>query len=224
MSYASCVLALADAPIASVIDGREYLTAKAAICGQQPVSLLLRAYPASTAAKALTTKAAGELLLVSGEVQLNGDSTEPVLDATVVCNATDTQYLNEVCIVGRIASDYRQTESGKSGKRTVAVNRYRKNPETEEPEELTDWYGVRGFGFNREKLEKIAKGSLVEVSGCFEQLVNAKKEPYCEIKARTIRVHKGRSGSRNAAAGTTAAGYDQDSFNGSPDDISDDWN
>jgi single-stranded DNA-binding protein len=224
MSYASCVLALADAPATSVIDGREYLTANAAIQGAQPVTVLLRAYPGGSAAKALAAKAAGELLLVSGEVQLNADSTHPVLDASVVCNATDSQYLNEVCIVGRVASDYRATESGKSGKRTVAVNRYRKNPETEEPEELTDWFGVRGFGYNRDKLEAIAKGSLVEVTGCFEQLTNAKKEPYCEIKARAIRVHKSRGGNRNPAAGTSAAGYDQDAFNGSPDDIADDWN
>lgn len=224
MSYASCVLALAEPPVTTVIDGREYLMARAAICGSSPVSLLLRAYPSSSAAKALATKTASELLLVSGEVQLNAENTEPVLDAFVVCNANETQYLNEVCIVGRVANEFRQTESGKSGKRTVAVNRYRKNPETEEPEELTDWFGVRGFGFNRDKLERLDKGSLVEVSGSFEQLTNAKQEPYCEIKARSIRIHKRRGGNRNAAAGTSAAGYDQDSFNGSPDDIPDDWN
>jgi single-stranded DNA-binding protein len=143
----------------------------------------------------------------------------------VICDAHSDQYLNEVVVVGRIGGDVRLAESGKSACRSIAVNRYRKDPDSAEPIEETDWYPIRGFGLNKDKLERCSKGALVQVAGVFSQMTSAKDEAYCEIRARSIRVHRAGSGG-NPAAGTTAVGYDQESFMGSTDPVGtlNDWN
>ena len=225
VSYASVIVALADQPVAIVADGKEFLSAAASIQGSQPVKVSIRARATSSAAKALQAKATGDLLIASGDISLAPDDGVPVITATVVCDAHADQYLNEVVIVGRIGSDSRLAESGKSVKRSVAVNRYLKASDSDEPVEVTDWYGVRAFGFTKQKLEAASKGSLVQVTGVFDQLTNAKQEAFCEIKARSIRVHKGRrtGGGKDPAEGTTAAGYDQESFLGEADDIASNW-
>lgn len=224
VSYASVIVALADQPVAIVADGKEFLSAAASIQGSQPVKVSIRARATSSAAKALQAKATGDLLIASGDISLAPDNGVPVITATVVCDAHTDQYLNEVVIVGRIGSDSRLAESGKSVKRSVAVNRYLKASDSDEPVEITDWYGVRAFGFTKQKLEAAGKGALVQVTGVFDQLTNAKQEAFCEIKARSIRVHKGRkAGGNDPASGTTAAGYDQESFLGDADDIAANW-
>jgi single-stranded DNA-binding protein len=224
VSYASVIVALDDQPVATVVDGKEFLSARASIQGAQPVQLHVRTRATSAAAKALQAKAVGDRLIVSGDVSLTPEGTSPVITASVVCDAHPDQYLNEVVIVGRIGSESRIAESGKSAKRSIAVNRYIKKSDSDEPVELTDWYGVRAFGFTKQRLEAADKGALVQVAGTFDQLLNAKQEAFCEIKARSIRVHKGRKGGApNPASGTAAAGYDQQSFMGSEDDIASDW-
>lgn len=222
MSYASVIVALADQPVAAIADGKEFITANATILGAQPVNLAIRAYATSSAAKALQGRSSGDLLIASGEVLLNDSGSAPIITAAVLCSAHNDQYLNEVVIVGRIGSESRIAESGKSAKRSVAVNRYFSDPATQERVEVTDWYGVRAFGYTKDKLESLQKGSLVQVAGAFDQLTNAKQEAFCEIKARSIRVHRSRQNA-NPAAGTSAAGYDQESFQGTPDDIATDW-
>lgn len=221
MSYASVLLHLGCQPHEQTQSGRAFLAATGSIPGTQPVELTLLAYPDSPAAKALQGHTPGDILIASGEVVLDEDNNAPIITAAVICDGHQDQYLNEVVVVGNVGSEARIAESGKSAKRSIAVNRYLVDPATEERTEKTDWYGVRCFGFNKEKLERISTGSLVLVAGSFNQLTNADGGQFCEIKARNVRVLKNRQ--LDPGAGTTAAGYDQSTFNGNPDDINTDW-
>jgi len=223
VSYASVLLHLGCAAHERTHNGKAFLAATGSIPGTQPVELTLLAYPDSPAAKALQAKEPGAILIASGEVVLDDDNDAPIITAAVICDGHADQYLNEVIVVGNLGGEARVAESGKSAKRSVAVNRYVVNPATEERTEKTDWYGCRCFGFNKDKLERIPTGSLVMVAGSFNQLTSSDGDLFCEIKARQVRVLKNRQPA-DPGAGTTAAGYDQGTFNGSPDDISTDWN
>lgn len=226
MSYASSIITLSDTPAPATADGKDFLQAHATVRGSEPVNILLRAHANSVAAKALAEKAAGDHLVASGELALDQpDGDLPIITAAVLCNAVDDQYLNEVVIVGRIGSDAKEAESGKSTRRSVAVNRYLRNddPTATEPVEITDWFPIRAYGFVKDRLESIDKGALVEVNGCFVQMTSATGSPYCEVKARYLRVHRGSKGAANPAAGTSAAGYDHESFQGQPDEMPTNW-
>jgi single-stranded DNA-binding protein len=226
MSYASLIVALADQPAKRSLDGRELIHVLASIQGSQPVSVALQATPGTASGDALLAKSAGALLLASGEIALIDDGNQPLITTRVICDAHPDQYLNEVVIVGNIGGSPRMASSGKSTSRSVAVNRYSRAPDSEELVENTDWFRVRGFGFNLDKLERIGKGALVQVTGSFSQMTSSSDDPYCEIRARTIRIHRSKGGGGNPAAGTTAVGYDQESYMGSADDIgtTTDWN
>lgn len=225
MSYATLIVALADQPAAATVNSKEVIAVRSQLQGRESLPVALHAPAGSAAAEALQGKTSGDLLIASGDVTLADEGSIPLITASVVCGAHADQYLNEVCIVGRIGSDSRTAESGKSTKRSIAVNRYRRDPATGEVLEETDWYGIRAFGFLKEKLERFDKGALIEVAGVFAPMTNAAGNTYCEVRARSIRAHKGGKGGANPAAGTTAAGYDQSAFMGSPDDIGDssDW-
>jgi single-stranded DNA-binding protein len=224
MSYASLIVALADQPSTTTVDGRELIRARAAVQGSQPVDVALRAIPGSASGDALLSKQQGNLLIVSGEICLVNDGNTPLVTTGVVCDAHDDQYLNEVVVVGHVGGETRAAQSGKSASRAIAVNRYRRSPGSDEPIEETDWFRIRGFGYNLEKLERVNVGALLQVSGSLSQMTSAKGEPYCEVRARSIRIHRNKGGGGNPAAGTTAAGYDQESYMGNPDDMPPDWN
>jgi single-stranded DNA-binding protein len=226
MSYASLIVALEDQPTTTTLDGREVIHVPAAVQGSQPVSVVLRAISGTASATALLAKKSGDLLIASGEVCLINDGNTPQITTGVVCDAHPDQYLNEVVVVGHVGGECRMAESGKSASRSIAINRYVRQPDTEDPVEITDWYRIRGFGYNLEKLERILTGALIQVSGSLSQMTSAKGEPYCEVRARSIRIHRNKGGGGNPAAGTTAVGYDQESYMGTPDDIgtTSDWN
>lgn len=221
MGYAALVAGLSSPPVATTANGKEFLTAPALIAGPREIGITIRCFATGSAAKALQEKKAGDRIIASGEIQLDPEGSHPIIDATVLGPAHDDQYLNEVVIVGRIGGDARSTE--KSAKRSIAVNRYRRDPDTNEVVEETDWYGVRGFGNLKTKLEGLGNGALVEVSGVFEQLENKDGQAYCEIKARAVKVHRNRKGGSSPAAGK-ATGYDADDFQGTAEDIATDWN
>lgn len=224
MSYASTVVCIGGPPQQLAINGKEFVSAPALITGSNAVKLQIQARADSTAGKFLATKKATDLVIASGDTALDENGSHPVITASVICDAHPDQYLNEIVIVGRIGSEARDAESGKSTKRSIAVNRYQRDPATEEIVELTDWFGVRAFGFTKQRLQTADKGALVEVTGMIDQLTNAKGEDFCEIKARSIRVHKGRKGGgANPASGKAVAGYDSESFMGSEDDFSPNW-
>jgi hypothetical protein len=221
VSYASAVVVLTDAPRQHVENGREFVTVSAQVpSDQRPIPVLVRAYADSAAAKALTEKAAGARLLISGDVQLTKEPEQPLITATVICPAYDDQYLCEVSLVGRVGGEPRDAD--KSTKRSIAINRYLPNPDGGDPIEETDWFGCRAFGKTKDRFSKVDIGSLVQVSGSFSQMANAKGEPYVEVKVRGLRTHKGGKGGGNPAVGTAAVGYDQASFEGN-DDISSNW-
>lgn len=223
LTYAAAVVVLTGPP-QSILDGsREFVSAPGEIpSGQAPIRVDVRSYKDGPAAGLLTQKAAGDRILVSGDVLLLGDSSQPVITAFVCCPATDDQYLNEVTLVGRIGSEPKP--AGKSTRRSVALNRYLPNPEGGDPIEQTDWYGCRAYGATQERFSRADIGSLVEVSGSFAQMTSSTNQPYCEVKVRSFRVHKGRTGGGDQASGTAAVGYDQAAFEVDHDLHSSDWN
>lgn len=225
MSYATAVITLSADPAPLEADGRAYLAATATVRGPEPVNLLVRAYENSAAHKALADKRSGDSVIASGEIALDQpDGDMPILTTAMLCNASEDQYLNEVVIVGRIGGDPKEADSGKSTRRSVAVNRYvRSVVEDEPPVEITDWYPVRAFGYVKKRLEEADKGALVEINGFFSQMTNAKGNPYCEVKARSFKLHRGSKGAGNVAAGTSAVGYDLETLQGSPDDMPTKW-
>lgn len=224
MSYASAIITLNADPAPLEADGRSYLAATSVIRGPEPINLLLRTYDGSVAAKAFAEKRSGDHLVVSGEVSLEKpDNDLPIITAAMICNAVEDQYLNEVVIVGRIGGDPKEADSGKSVSRSVAVNRYLPTGGDSDPIEVTDWYPVRAFGYVKGRLESADKGALVEINGFLSQMTNAKGSSYCEVKARSMRVHRGSKGAGNPAAGTSAVGYDMESLQGDPNDMPKAW-
>lgn len=220
MGYATAIVRLEHPPQQRLISGREFIATEAIICGKTPVDLTVRVSAGAKLSELFVKNQPGEVLLISGDLELDDEGSIPVIDAKVIGKASEDQYLNEAVIIGRIASDCRYPkDSDKSVKRSVAVNRYTRAPDEVEPVEHTDWHGVRAYGFTKNKLEGIAKGSLVEVTGCIEQLTNAEGKGFCEIKARSVKVHKTGRGTPNPAADSTTAGYEAEAFLGSADDL-----
>lgn len=223
VATAALIVSLESAFAPAVRDGKEVLLADSVIPGEQPVKVRVLAPSGASAAKLLQEKAPGDRVIISGPLRLEEDGALPAVTALVACPATEEQFLNEVLFVGRVGGEPRDAESGKSTKRSIAVNRYRRKPDSDETEELTDWIGTRAFGYTKTKLAGLKVGSLVEVNGILVQLTNAKNEPFCEVKARSIAVHKSKRGNSNAARGTMAVGYTDTEFEGSPEDINSDW-
>lgn len=225
MGYATAIVRLEHQPEQRLISGREFVATEATICGKTPVDLTVRVSTGAKLSQLFAQNQPGDVLLISGDLELDEDGSVPIVDAKVIGKASEDQYLNEAVIIGRVASECRYPkDSDKSVKRSVAVNRYKRVDGEEKPVEHTDWHGVRAYGFTKEKFETVAKGSLVEVTGCIEQLTNAKGENFCEIKARSVKVHRTGRGAPNPAADSTTAGYEAEAFMGSPDDLNaSDW-
>lgn len=216
MAHSVIAVALAAPPEPSVVNGKEVLEAYATTTGKEPVSLLLRVRNGSTAAAAFATKTTGSHLLASGDLLLSDESGSSVLFMNMFCDAVDKQFINETTVVGRLTGEAKSSPTQKSARRSLAVNRY-----PSKDQEVTDWYQLRGFGFLMEKLINAPKGSLIEAQGCLEQKTNKDGNQYLELKCRSIRVHNRGKGQSNPAEGTSASGYDAESFNGS--DMSTDW-
>lgn len=216
MAYSTIAVALGTTPGPSVANGKEVLECYANTTGTEPVTLLLRVRNGSAAAAAFATKASGSQLIVSGDLILNDATGASVLFVSMFCDAFEKQFINETVVVGRLSGEAKPSPTQKSVSRSLAVNRYQNN------EEITDWFRLRGFGFVMEKLTKAPKGALVSVHGCLEQRTNKEGHPYLELKCRSLRVHNKPKGQADPAAGTSASGYDSESFNGSSD-MSTDW-
>jgi single-stranded DNA-binding protein len=221
MAYATLIVQLTSAsqPPLSIDGGPEMHIYTAEIPGEPPVQVELLTKPGSKLQEALAARAAGDRVLVAGFLtarELEDDAGQvPVVTICMVCPATEEQFCNEVTVVGRVGAEARSAE--KSAKTSLALNRYRQNPADPDgdPEELTDWIGVRGFGFTKGKIEKLAKGTLLEVAGSLVQMSNAKKLPFFEVRARSIRSHgkgKGGRGSAVAPKNTSSVGYSASDF------------
>lgn len=213
MTTACVIASLAAEPVVCDSTGRETLESFAQTTSSDPCSFLLRTFSGSRNATFLSSCQAGQLLILAGDLTLQEDT--PVIYAHALCKAEPDQYLNEIVLVGRIAGENKVTASGKSASRSLAVNRFVKG------EELTDWWKIRGYGdYMLERLNKVPKGSLVSVTGCLEQRFNQNKQPYPEIKIRSIKLH---GKSKPKTSESNASGYAPEDFNGM-NQMPHDWN
>lgn len=216
------MVSVGAAPVQATINGVESLEFIAQVPDpNDPVNLTVRVKAGSKQAELLSTKTAGDLLILSGLLFL--EESAPVITPSVILTATDAQYLNEVLLVGHLAKPGRMTD--KTSLRTMALSRpIRKNGEWEEN---TDWFLIRGYASKnggssiRDRLNDAPKGSLVEVVGTLTQRTSKTQEAFVEVKARKFRVHKkgGGGGAPNPAAGKEVVGYDADAFTGDDDDM-----
>jgi len=207
----------------------EVISWGAAIPSDTPVTLELRAKPGGKIAEAVKSHPNGSRLLVAGFLttqDLVAGGQLPVVTVCMVCPASAEQFCNEVTVVGRVGGSSRLAE--KSAKVPLALNRYRQNPDDPEgdPIESTDWIGVRGFGFVKDKLAKAAKGALLEVAGSLSQMTNAKGEPYFEVRARSSRSHGKGGGGRGTSVApklTSSVGYGASDFDGGEPGVGGGW-
>ena len=210
MAYCTIAVALAAAPAVSLVNEKEVWECHANTTALEPVNLLLRFRNGSNVAKVFATKQNGARLIISGDLTLEellDKGNYPVVTGHMLCDAHEDQFVNEVVLVGRLSKESKVTDTQKSASRSIAVNRYIGR------DEHTDWFRLRGYGFSKDKLVGAPKGSLVSAHGCLEQRKNREGNPYLEVKCRSVRIHnKARGGSPNPAAGTSAAGYDQEAF------------
>lgn len=218
MSTATLVVALAAQPVDTTSADKQVLEVFAQTNGKDQVSVLLRCGSTSSAADGLKTKQPGNHLIVSGDLTL--EDNQPVIFLRSFCEVPADVYINEVTVVGRLAGEAKVADSNKSARRSIAVSRWNNR------EEVTDWFTVRGYGYQMDKLLSSPKGSLVAITGSMEQRTNRDGEPYAELKGRNIRVYergKGDSGAPNMAAGTKAVGYEHKDFENSLDSMPGSW-
>lgn len=208
MAYASFTLRMGAPAAPTVAEGHEILEAAAQTTATDPAPLLIRARSGSSVAKSLAEQNADDLIIANGDLYLDPDTGMAILSALQVCRAYPDQYLNNVVLVGRLSGNFKIAE--KSVSTAIAADRYVNR------EPVTDWFRVRFYGGNAERIQSAPKGSLVTCPGCLESRTNKDGNPYPEIKGRTFRViRKGRGSAGtapNPAAGTTAAGYDHSDF------------
>lgn len=205
MSYASLITTLEEQPTTVTSDGKEYLQASSLTNDNQKLRVLLRCAHDSSCAKQFKDTLKDALLIGSGDLLLEDEGKTPVLLLRSVSKAYPDQFLNEVSITGRLSGSIK--EADKSCSSSIAVNRMKGN------EEAPDWFRIRCFGVNRERLQQAPKGALVTASGILEQRVSSKQEPYVEVKTRVLRFHA-KPGSYNPSEGKEAAGYAQSDFEG----------
>ena len=218
LAYCTIAVALAAAPTQTVAYGKEVLECYAETLSPEPAQLVLRMGSGTKKGSLFATKKAGDRLIISGNLILNDHTNNTVLWGQSFCDAHEDQFINEVVVVGRLSKEARVSDTSKSAARSLAVNRYNAG------EEITDWFRLRGYGNTMDKLVGAPKGSLVMAHGCLEQKTNKSGDPYVEVKCRTVKVHsKGKGSAPNPAQGTTAAGYSQEDFESSEDNMPFDW-
>ncbi len=220
MSNAVFISKLTTTPAPVRLGEEEYVEARAETLGREPVDLILRAKAGAKSGPVsfLMDKNPGDTFLITGELTLvnakeNPDRGKPVVRIFTISKATTDQYANEVNIVGRVVQETKNAE--KSSSRSVAVNRYLGKSPSGESIIDTDWFRVRGYGKNGERLASFTKGTLVEIDGMLEKKTNKEGRSYCEVKIRRVRSHKaGKGGEVNPAADKEAAGYESSAFDG----------
>jgi single-stranded DNA-binding protein len=219
MAVASLVVVVDAQPKPVLVNERECLELSGVVAGASPVAVKVRCSTTGSVSTALSGATIGAPALVSGEISLDPEGSTPIIMTNTYCPASVEQYLNSVLLCGHIGGEPRFAESGKSVRRSIALNRYHRPAEGGDFIEQTDWFHIRAFGFLKDKLSNFPTGGLLEVSGSFEQMTSSSGDHYAEIKCRSLRLHKGKRAAANPAKGTAAVGYEQSDFEGSPDDI-----
>lgn len=221
LSNAIFVATLAIDPFQTVINDKEFVETRGVVNGSN-VEVIFRA-PATKEGPSthLKKKKRDDLILLSGELQLAEKNTPDVGTATVVVyscsDATKEQFINEVTIVGRFCKDYKEAE--KSCARNVVCNRYRRVQGQEKPEQISDFFRIRGFGAWKERIMKSSKGALVELNGVLTEEKDKAGKPYPVVKLRKLRTfQKGSGGQADPAQEKAASGYEPSQFLGLDDD------
>lgn len=217
MSNAIFVATLAIDPFQTVINDKEFVEARGCVIGSN-VEVIFRA-PATKEGPSthLKKKKRNDLILLSGELQLGEKASQDPGTATVMVyscsDATKDQFFNEVTIVGRLCKDYKEAE--KSCARNVVVNRYRRVEGQEKPEQISDFFRIRGYGTWKERIKKAAKGALVELNGVLITENDKAGKPYPVVKLRKLRTfQKGTGGQKDPAQEKAASGYEHSQFEG----------
>lgn len=202
----------------------------AQIPGSEPVDLVLRAKAGTKGADLLKQTNPNDHLLVSGTITL--EDTGTVLMASVLCVATEAQHFNEIILVGNLSKEGTASDTGKSLRRSMAVDKPKRKPDGSWETE-TDWFMIRALqGKNvsngtvtmMDRLANAAKGSMVQINGTLVQRLNKDKKAYVEVQARKLKVHKrGGGGARpDPAEGKKVAGYEPEAFH-EDDDMPANW-
>lgn len=208
MAYASLTLRLGAVAVPLVSDGVEIIECLAQTTTPEPAAITLRARSGTAVAKALAELAADALIIANGDLLLGEQGSTAILSLRQLCTAYPDQYLNDVILVGRLSGQFKVAE--KSVSTSIACDRYVNR------ESVTDWFRIRFFGGNADRLQTVPKGSLLTCCGMLDHRTNKDGQPYPEIKGRVFRViRKGKAANGatpNPAAGTSAVGYDQADF------------
>ena len=206
MSTASILTKIASRPTLEAVSGSELATCETLTDDAQKIQLRVVARPGSATANSLLDQEVGSLVILTGDITLDGDGNLPVMNLRSFCKAHEDQFLNEASVTGRLSGQVR--EADKSISSSLAVNRL------ENGEEKVDWFRIRCFGANRERLLDAPKGALVTASGILEMRTSKEGTPFVEVKVRVLRLHA-RARGHDAADGKEAAGYSNADFDGS---------
>ncbi len=206
MSTASVLTKIASRPTLEAVSGNELATCETLTDDAQKIQLRVVARPGSATANSLLGQEVGNLVILTGDITLDGDGNLPVMNLRSICKGHEDQFLNEVSVTGRLSGQVRGAEQSDSS--SLAVNRL------ENGEEKVDWFRIRCFGANRERLLDAPKGALVTASGILEMRASKEGTPFVEVKVRVLRFHA-RARGHDAADGKEAAGYSNADFDGS---------
>ena len=206
MATASILTSISAKPGLTQVDGTEMATCDTLTADNQKIPLFVKARPGSTVANTLLAQEVGNLVILTGDLQLDGDGNLPVLVLRSLCKGYPDQFLNEAAVTGRLSGQIREAE--KSDSTSIAVNRMQNGAEK------VDWFRIRCLGLNRERLLEAPKGALATASGILEMRTSKENQPFVEIKTRVLHLHAKPRG-HDAAEGKEAAGYANSDFDGS---------
>lgn len=206
MSTLSILTTITSEPKLEAVPGGELATCETITDDAQKIQLRAVARPGSAIANSLLAQAVGNLVILTGDITLDSEGNLPVINLRSLCKGYPEQFLNEVSVTGRLSGSLREAE--KSDSSSLAVNRM------ENGEEKVDWFRIRCFGANRERLAEAPKGALATASGILEMRSSKDGDPFVEVKVRVLRLHAKPRG-HDAAEGKEAVGYSNADFDGS---------
>lgn len=200
----------------------------------EPIPVLLRARAMGKGGDLLKQQQAGNILLVSGVLHFEDD--QAVITAMVMCPANDQQSLNEVIMVGNFGKEGKISESGKSVRRSIAVDKLKRKPDGSWDRDV-DWVPIRAYRGKEDtesslmsRMQRATTGALVQVNGMLTARKNKDEQLYVEVQARKFKNHRNRGGNgtngtgpkKDAAEGLQVSGYEEEAFH-QDDDVPTDW-
>ena len=233
MAIVYSVVEVGAAPIQTVVNGVETLSLDVQIPLKEPIPLQLRSRITGSSAELLRKQQPSSRLFITGVITLEKVEKQDlaVVDVSVVAIAPPEMFLNEVIVVGNFGKAATVSDSGKSVRRSMAIDKLvRNNGKTEK---ATDWFTVRAYKGKEEKetslmnrLEQAPNGSTIEITGVLTPRSNQEKtNTWVEVHARSLKVHKRNNGKPTPVpveAAASVGGYDDEDFHQN-DDVPMDW-